>query len=56
MPFWHPNGKTIFTEIETYLRKQQVQRGYEEIHTPSILDISLWEKSGHADKFEQGMF
>ena len=56
MPFWHPNGKTIFTEIETYLRKQQVQAGYEEINTPSILDISLWEKSGHADKFEQGMF
>ncbi len=56
MPFWHPNGKTIFTQIENYLREQQLQRGYQEIHTPSILDISLWEKSGHTEKFDQGMF
>ena len=56
MPFWHPNGKTIFTQIENYLREQQLQRGYQEIHTPSILDISLWEKSGHTEKFNQGMF
>ncbi len=56
MPFWHPNGKTIFTQIENYLREQQLHRGYQEIHTPSILDISLWEKSGHTEKFDQGMF
>ena len=56
MPFWHPNGKTIFTQIENYLREQQLKRGYQEIHTPSILDISLWEKSGHTEKFNQGMF
>ncbi|SUZ59393.1 uncharacterized protein METZ01_LOCUS12247 [marine metagenome] len=56
MPFWHPNGKTIFTQIENYLREQQLQRGYQEVHTPSILDISLWEKSGHTEKFDQGMF
>ena len=56
MPFWHHNGKTIFTQIENYLREQQLQRGYQEIHTPSILDISLWEKSGHTEKFDQGMF
>jgi len=56
MPFWHPNGKTIFTQIENYLREQQLKRGYQEIHTPSILDISLWEKSGHTEKFDQGMF
>ncbi len=56
MPFWHPNGKTIYTQIENYLREQQQKRGYQEIHTPSILDISLWEKSGHTEKFDQGMF
>ena len=56
MPFWHPNGKTIFTQIENYLREQQIQKGYQEIHTPSILDISLWKKSGHTEKFDQGMF
>ena len=56
MPFWHPNGKTIFNQIELYLREQQLQRGYKEIHTPSILDINLWEKSGHTEKFDQDMF
>ena len=56
MPFWHPNGKIIFNEIELYLRKQQVNRGYQEIHTPSILDITLWKKSGHTEKFDQSMF
>ena len=56
MPFWHPNGKTIYTQIENYLRDQQKRRGYQEIHTPSILDIRLWERSGHTEKFDQGMF
>ena len=56
MPFWHPKGKVIFNEIESYMRKNQISRGYQEIHTPSILDLSLWEKSGHTEKFEQGMF
>ena len=56
MPFWHPNGKILFNQIEVYLREQQIKRGYQEIHTPSILDISLWERSGHTKKFEQGMF
>ena len=56
MPFWHPNGKALYNQIETYLRKKQIEKGYKEIHTPSILDISLWEKSGHTEKFDQGMF
>tara|TARA_B100001013_G_scaffold313811_1_gene220058 strand:- start:2171 stop:4078 length:1908 start_codon:yes stop_codon:yes gene_type:complete len=56
MPFWHPKGKTIFTQIELYLREQQIKRGYQEIHTPSILDIKLWKKSGHIEKFDQDMF
>ena len=56
MPFWHPNGKALYNQIETYLRKKQIENGYKEIHTPSILDISLWEQSGHTEKFDQGMF
>ena len=56
MPFWHPNGKALYNQIETYLRKKQIENGYKEIHTPSILDISLWEQSGHIEKFDQGMF
>ena len=56
MPFWHPNGKSLYNQIETYLRKKQIENGYKEIHTPSILDISLWEQSGHIEKFDQGMF
>jgi len=56
MPFWHPHGKLIYNEIESYIRKIQIEYGYNEIHTPSILDISLWKKSGHTEKFDQGMF
>ena len=56
MPFWHPNGKALYNAIETYLREKQIDEGYEEINTPSILDISLWKKSGHTEKFAQGMF
>jgi threonyl-tRNA synthetase len=56
MPFWHPQGKALYNEVESYMRDQQIQRGYQEINTPSILDISLWKKSGHTEKFDQGMF
>jgi len=56
MPFWHPHGKALYNEVEKYLREKQIENGYKEIHTPSILDISLWEKSGHTEKFDQNMF
>ena len=56
MPFWHPQGKILYNEIESFMRKKQIKYGYQEIHTPSILDISLWKKSGHTEKFDQGMF
>ena len=56
MVFWHPKGWTIYKTIENYMRDKQQQNGYREIKTPQIVDISLWQKSGHADKFASGMF
>jgi threonyl-tRNA synthetase len=56
MVFWHPRGWSIYRSVEQYMREQQNQRGYREIHTPQLVDISLWERSGHADKFGDDMF
>ncbi len=56
MVFWHPNGWSIYQSLEQYMRRMQVNRGYQEIKTPTLVDISLWEKSGHASKFGDDMF
>jgi threonyl-tRNA synthetase len=56
MVFWHANGWSIYQSIEQYMRRQLRQRGYQEINTPQVVDYSLWEKSGHADKFGDDMF
>lgn len=56
MVFWHPNGWTVYSTIEQYMRNRQRERGYKEIKTPQLVDFSLWQKSGHADKFADGMF
>ncbi len=56
MVFWHPSGWTIYQVIESYMREQQLRYGYREIKTPQLVDISLWQRSGHADKFADGMF
>lgn len=56
MVFWHPNGWVIYQELEQYMRARQRQAGYEEIKTPQLVDRSLWEKSGHWDKYADGMF
>ncbi|MGI9281929.1 MAG: threonine--tRNA ligase [Endozoicomonas sp.] len=56
MVFWHPNGWAIYQELEQYMRKKQVMHGYKEIKTPQLVDRSLWEKSGHWDKFKDDMF
>lgn len=56
MVFWHPKGWSVYQAIEQYMRQQQVENDYQEIRTPQVVDISLWEKSGHADKFSDGMF
>ena len=54
--FWHPKGWTIFQNLINYMRKKQDEAGYLEINTPEILDKSLWQRSGHLDKFGDNMF
>ncbi len=56
MVFWHQAGWSIYSTIVNYLTKQYRQAGYQEINTPQLVDMSLWEKSGHADKFGDDMF
>jgi threonyl-tRNA synthetase len=56
MVFWHTKGWSIYTTIENYMRDAQALNGYQEIKTPSIVSKSLWEKSGHWDKFRENMF
>lgn len=56
MVFWHPNGWAIYQEMEQYMRRQQKAHGYLEIKTPQLVERTLWEKSGHWDKFKDDMF
>lgn len=56
MVFWHAKGWVIYREIENYMRGKLRKYGYEEVQGPQILDRSLWEKSGHWDKFGGNMF
>ena len=56
MVFWHPPGWSIYQTIEQYMRSAQLEHGYQEIRTPQLVDMSLWERSGHADKFGDDMF
>jgi len=56
MVFWHPAGWSIYQTIEQYMRQAQRDHDYQEIKTPQLVDMSLWEKSGHADKFGDDMF
>jgi threonyl-tRNA synthetase len=54
--FWHPKGWTLFRTLERYLRKRLEAAGYLEVRSPQLLDRSLWEASGHWDKFGDGIF
>ena len=54
--FWHAKGWTLFRTLIDYMRHRQEQAGYEEINTPDIMDKSLWERSGHLEKFGDNMF
>ena len=56
MVFWHDHGWRIYTVIQSYMRGLLRENGYKEVNTPQVVDISLWQKSGHADKFIQNMF
>ena len=54
--FWHPNGWTVFTELQDYIRRKQRKGGYVEVNTPQVVDRVLWEKSGHWEKYQNNMF
>jgi threonyl-tRNA synthetase len=56
MVFWHDKGWQIYLIIQDYVRAKLRARGYQEVHTPQIIDRSLWERSGHWDKFRENMF
>ncbi|QOC23955.1 threonine--tRNA ligase [Wenzhouxiangella sp. AB-CW3] len=56
MVFWHDKGWRIYLAVQEYVRERLRKAGYEEIHTPSIVDRSLWEKSGHWENFGDDMF
>ncbi|MES1953514.1 threonine--tRNA ligase [Salinisphaera hydrothermalis] len=56
MIFWHDRGWQIYLQITGYIRARLDREGYKEVHTPSLIDLSLWEKSGHAEKFADDMF
>ena len=56
MVFWHDNGWRVYLQIQDYIRAKLRDHGYQEVHTPSVIDRSLWEKSGHWEKFHDDMF
>ena len=56
MIFWHHNGWAVYQQVVEYVRDTILKRGYEEVHTPQLVDRVLWEKSGHWDKFREDMF
>ena len=56
MVFWHPKGWTLYRTLQNYVRRRMEAGGYDEVKTPQVLDRSLWEKSGHWDKFHASMF
>ncbi len=56
MIFWHPKGWTLYQIIVQYMSQVYKDNGYLEVHTPEVLDRTLWEKSGHWDKFGDSMF
>lgn len=56
MVFWHEKGWTLYQLVEAYIREKCEAAGYREVHTPQVLDRSLWERSGHWDKFHDMIF
>ena len=54
--FWHPNGWTIYTELQDYMRRRQRAGGYVEVNTPQVVNRQLWEKSGHWESYQENMF
>jgi threonyl-tRNA synthetase len=55
-PFWHPKGMVVWNQLEDLRRRENAKRGYLEVRTPLLYDKSLWETSGHWEKFRENMF
>jgi threonyl-tRNA synthetase len=56
MVFWHPHGWVLWQEVEQYMRTRFREYGYQEVKTPTVMDKTLWEKSGHWDNYRDNMF
>ncbi len=56
MVFWHQKGYVLYRAVENFMRQKLMEYDYQEVHTPQVLDRTLWEKSGHWDKFADDMF
>jgi len=56
MVFWHPKGWTLWQEVEQYMRRKFIEHDYREVRTPTIMDRTLWEKSGHWENYHDNMF
>ncbi|MGZ8303218.1 MAG: threonine--tRNA ligase [Telluria sp.] len=54
--FWHPKGWTIWQQVEQYMRNKYQVNGYQEVKAPQILDVTLWQKTGHWDNYRENMF
>lgn len=54
--FWHPKGWRLYNNLQNYMQRIQRRYGYEEVRTPQLVDRSLWEASGHWEKFKENMF
>jgi threonyl-tRNA synthetase len=56
MVFWHPRGWNLWQQVEQYMRRVYRDNGYQEVRCPQILDVGLWQRSGHWDNFRENMF
>lgn len=54
--FWHPKGWRLYNTLQNYMRRAQERNGYQEVRTPQLVDRTLWEASGHWDKYRENMF
>jgi len=54
--FWHPRGWALWQQVEQYMRRVYRDNGYQEVRGPQIIDVSLWQKTGHWDNFKENMF
>jgi threonyl-tRNA synthetase len=54
--FWHPKGWSIFQRLIAYMREAQERAGFQEVNAPEIMDVTLWQQSGHLEKFGENMF